>query len=303
MIKWLNKPYPFLLEERSTRLRVALFVFIFVFTFLAVFQPFEFKDVIGTNFYIACLAYGLTSAIVSFFFCSIITGFFPSFANEKTWTIGKEILMMNGILLSISFANLIVGYAVEFHSQQNCPFWQCMLDDIIHTYSIGVFPVMVINFTSYTVMLKRNLSKVEEHNVQLHDRKPVVYVEMPSNLVLTSPANNNDIEIDLSKLLYIMADGNYVEFYLEDAGDVKREIKRNTLNNIVAQLEDYDFLFRSHRAYIVNLNRVVESTGNAQGYQLKLDIGDFTVPVSRTKLREFDNILKSKQNLLEQYSA
>jgi DNA-binding LytR/AlgR family response regulator len=43
------------------------------------------------------------------------------------------------------------------------------------------------------------------------------------------------------------------------------------------------FLFRCHRAYIVNLDRVTNIGGNAQGYRLSLSNNPEVVPVSRAK--------------------
>jgi DNA-binding LytR/AlgR family response regulator len=63
------------------------------------------------------------------------------------------------------------------------------------------------------------------------------------------------------------------------------------MSNVAEQLDNFDFLFRSHRAYIVNLNYIQESSGNAQGYQLKMRNTEVVLPVSRTNLAEFKNVI------------
>jgi DNA-binding LytR/AlgR family response regulator len=48
--------------------------------------------------------------------------------------------------------------------------------------------------------------------------------------------------------------------------------------------------FRCHRAFIVNLDNVLDWKGNALGYQLT--IRDYTqkIPVSRQKVKAFDQL-------------
>lgn len=298
MRSWLNKPYPFLFEDVTARFKIALFVFIFVFLFLLVFQPFNLRTEIGVNIYWACCIYALTSAITAFLFVSMMIKVFPKYANERSWTIGKEFSMMFSILLIISLANFILGMLIELHptTGQNISLWQLLTDDIFHTFAIGIFPIMVITFTNYTILLKRNLSRVAVHNASIGDREAEVIINAPLVVEISSDTKNNNISLDLEQVVFIMADGNYIEFHLQDGAETKREIRRNTMNNIANQLSGYHFLFRSHRAYLINLNQIVESKGNAQGYQLKLKHSDQNIPVSRANLSNFDGLMSSFSN-------
>ncbi|MBD3637958.1 MAG: LytTR family transcriptional regulator [Crocinitomicaceae bacterium] len=302
MFDWLKKPYPFLMEEQNTRLRIAVFVTVFVFLFLVIFRPFGITTVSELNVFTCCSIYAITSGIVSYLTCSMMIVLFPGFVDEQKWNIGREFLMLNVILLSISIANVIVGLFVEIHPRSDYSIWMTIRDDVMHTYAIGIFPVMVITFTNYTVLLKRNLEKSEAHNKSIYNREAEVIVEMPAIVKLTSATKNNDIEIDLEKLLFIMADGNYVEFHWLENGEEVREIRRNTMNNLTEQLEDYPFIFRTHRAFMVNLNKIAESNGNAQGYQLKLRDTEQLIPVSRSKLADFDWAMSKEEQVVEQYS-
>jgi len=154
---------------------------------------------------------------------------------------------------------------------------------------------MVLTTISYIVKLRRNLAKTAEINLQIDTR---LENETPAEhhttiVTIQSSTNNNDFSFCLNDLLFVMSDGNYVEFHVEDEENVRREIRRNTLSNIESQLETYSFLFRSHRAYLVNLNKVIKSSGNAQGYELKFAKTDHTVPVLRKNLSRFDELINS----------
>ena len=296
MLEWLKKPYPFLFESLTSSVRVSNFILIFTFLFLVVFKPFDLADVISVNFYFGALLYGIVSGATAFLTGGFLVRFFPTYFTDKGWTIGKEMLSLNVMLLSVSLANGILGYYIEL-----CPIgevrsiWSSLYDNLKHTYAVGVFPVLILTTISYIVLLRRNLAKVDEINLQIDTRQENETPSEYHNQIVTiqSSANNNDFSFCLNDLLFVMSDGNYVEFHVEDEGNVRREIRRNTLSNIESQLETYKFLFRSHRAYLVNLTKVVKSSGNAQGYELKFAKSDHTVPVSRRNLSRFDELINS----------
>ncbi|WP_089734667.1 LytTR family transcriptional regulator DNA-binding domain-containing protein [Chryseobacterium jejuense] len=56
---------------------------------------------------------------------------------------------------------------------------------------------------------------------------------------------------------------------------------RISLSNILAQVQT-PTIKRCHRSYIINLGKVKNIKGNAQGYKLTLPEIDFDIPVSRS---------------------
>jgi hypothetical protein len=297
MFEWLKKPYPNLYESLKVRIKVALFIAVFVFLFLVVFKPFDIDRLIKVDLYLGALFYGLLSGAVTFLSSGLLIRLFPDYFADSGWTIGKEILMMTVLLLLVSIGNGILGYYIELCPPgQEKSIWVSIYSDIIRTYSVGIFPVSILTAISYSVFLKRNLANAIANNKQFEAR---IENETPAEpepdpiITIISQANNNDFSFRLNDLLFVMADGNYVEFHLESEDTVKREIRRNTLSHIESQLSEYQFLFRSHRAYLVNLKKVVHSSGNAQGYALKLVKTDHAVPVSRRNLTRFDELIQS----------
>ena len=294
MKTWLTRPYPFLYEQFAIRLQIAICIGLFIFSFLSIFQPFNFRDIVKINVYLAAFYYALLSAVVFVSTTSFIIRVFPNYFNDKTWNIGKEMLSMNIVLVAISLANGLLGYQIEA-----CPadeintIWGAISRNLMHTYSIGIFPVMTLTGISYTIFLRRNLTKAAQINKKIKARSTDNQTELNPEITIQSPANNNDFTIRLNDLIFIMSDGNYVEFHIEDHGNVRREIRRNTLSNIESQLATYDHLFRSHRAYLVNLKKVIQSSGNAQGYELKFNNTEHSVPVSRRNLSRFAELIKN----------
>jgi DNA-binding LytR/AlgR family response regulator len=96
--------------------------------------------------------------------------------------------------------------------------------------------------------------------------------------------------------LYAESDGNYVVFYLCINNQLKKEIIRNSINNIEQQLSGIPYILWIHRAFIVNLKKVRSRQGNTLGYLIKLNESEFKIPVSRKNTKVFNNLLALYHN-------
>jgi hypothetical protein len=72
-------------------------------------------------------------------------------------------------------------------------------------------------------------------------------------------------------LRHLLADKTLQEYWLSDIG-VRKEIYRNSITEIEKQLLKIPFITRSHRAFIVNIKRILSKKGNSLGYRLKLTV-------------------------------
>jgi DNA-binding LytR/AlgR family response regulator len=77
---------------------------------------------------------------------------------------------------------------------------------------------------------------------------------------------------------------------------VSRVVLRNTLKDLENQFSDIPQLFRCHKAYIVNTEKVVAINGNTKGYFLTLDQIVEKIPVSRSNI---DALKKSLPTFFE----
>ena len=62
---------------------------------------------------------------------------------------------------------------------------------------------------------------------------------------------------------------------------IKKLLIRISLSNILKQVETHS-IKKCHRSYIINLEKVKDLKGNAQGYKLILPEIDSEIPVSRS---------------------
>ena len=95
-----------------------------------------------------------------------------------------------------------------------------------------------------------------------------------------------------SQFIYAESDGNYVVFYLKDKENIRKEIIRNSISEIEKQLSVIPYFMRTHRAFIVNMKKIISKKGNTLGYRLKLLDIDSEIPVSRQNIQAFDQAIK-----------
>jgi LytTr DNA-binding domain len=292
-MKWLKNPYPFIFEGSNIQLKVSLMVFVFVSLFLYIFKPFNFETVILIADWKAALVYGGIAGGVCLVVTKLLIAFAPNYTAEENWTVGRQLFFLNFMLLSCTVMNFVISHTFEIHDFSNASIFASVKQDLIYTYSIGFFPVLIVTLIGFYIRLKKNLAAAEDLNKRIESAQPNE-VEQDVRLRIPSNAKSEDLEINLQDLIFVMADGNYVEFHLHNEGKTDRKIIRNTMRNVADCLDDFEFLFRSHRAYIVNLNYIQESSGNAQGYQLKMRNTDAVLPVSRTYLGDFKDVIEAE---------
>lgn len=98
------------------------------------------------------------------------------------------------------------------------------------------------------------------------------------------------VVISISDILYIEADEKETHIFTKNFMYLSK-LKISQLENIL----DEHIFFRTHRSYIVNINKVVEvEPWFNSTFILKVKENDFKIPVSRNKVKELKEILLIK---------
>ena len=156
---------------------------------------------------------------------------------------------------------------------------------IIGTFAVGFFPYLFMLLTQHMSKLKRNVAQADIINQSIAN--DVSQAPSSQEIHFLGENESDELVIPLSKLLFIQSSGNYIEVVYNDAHHVNKSILRNSLSSAEQLLSNYDNVYRCHRKFLVNLERVKEVQGNSQGYRLSLDRDVDEVPVARTKNAEF----------------
>lgn len=240
----------------------------FIALFLIVFEPFGISNWNDPNKVFYLVGFGLITTLSLLFLRTIITPAFPSFFNEKKWTVGREIASTSLLLLIITTGNVVYLSFIlnDSFSIQN------FLWNLTSVVLIGIFPIAFGVVTNYIYQLKKYQKPIA---VKHHEE-----TKTPKSLRLIAENEKDSFEIIQSDLLFIESADNYAVInYVED-GQIKKELLRSSLTRLEKQLESDDIV-RCHRSFIVNLNKVENVTGNAQGYKFHLQTPEVIVPVAR----------------------
>lgn len=283
------KPYPPIVTDNQRWLKISG-ISLAIIIFLSVFQPFGLKRVVAYRGYSFLIGYGVVTFLTLTVFLRLIPSFrfIPSFFNANNWKVWKHITWVLLTVLFIGFLNLI--YTMLFLEEFSLTIWDWILFEL-YTLSIAIIPVGFITLIRHNRLLKKHVQSATEIGNGVYEHG---LFTSDDSIPFTLQGQNNDEVLTLksSELRYITSEGNYVRVVYYNNGILKQELLRNTLKNILNQLEDDKWLFRCHRSYIVNAAYIENADGNAQGLQLSISDCDEKIPVSRNYIDVVQNALK-----------
>lgn len=286
ILSYLNQPYPFNSNPKSYLKIVFTFTFFIAF-FLIMFKPFGLNLMPGNKAIWTALGFAGVTFFSMLGFLSL-TLMFPNYFHDDNWTLGRD--------FSFSLLNFVViGHANYFYI--NSPIFgdEPMMDYsamIIGTFAVGFFPYTFLLLTKHIRKLRVNTQSANQLNEGIHHEKELHPTVKPTSVEFSGENEGDKLVLTLEKVLYVQSSGNYIEVVYNEGQHVNKSILRNSISSIEELLASYDNVYRCHRKYLVNLDRIEEVLGNSQGYRLVLDKDVEDIPVARSKNAEF----KAKMN-------
>ena len=279
--KYLNHKFPQNYIIRKP-LPGVLIISSFCIVFLLLYKPLGFQP--SRNF-----SYEFTMAFYSIFsgFAAMLTALLLRsikwFSNKDDWTILKELISILLVIAGTGIAIYLIGFIMETSTKR----WNIntFLDSFGNTFLIGIFP-----FAFFTLINYRYLFPNETGSFQNTGINGITNQTGIDRIQITSQLKKESLSFNPDDLIYAESDGNYVIFYLTRSNAAKKEIIRNSINNIEQQLSEIPYFLRTHRAFIVNLKKVISKQGTTLGYSLKLSGTETRVPVSRNNTKQFNSM-------------
>lgn len=296
----LKQPFPY---EGGLRNHLAIggFFGIFIFIFLLVFAPFNLDQYPARKLLGIAGAYGLITGVCIFVASSIFPLVFPHYFIESAWTTGRQILITAVIIFIVGLANYFVSpLLVDTEWNFKSALWFQGI-----TVVIGLLPVTVYILSKQNLLLRRfsrQAEKIEEKLQQNIEAKASpadnVQEKVSEKLVLQGDYQNEKIEVFPRDLALVSSASNYIKVFHVQKNSLVHSIIRSTIKKAEETLSGYPNFFKCHRAFIINLDKVVHVEGNAQGYKIKIDGYDELIPVSRNLNSEFsDKLLAFRKQL------
>lgn len=274
VLRILQQPYP-LNESRTNRIRRNLLFGLFVCLVLLIFRPFGVDAL--PYFQLHALGYGLVTSGSMFLLNGLLMASFPRFFTERSWTTGKEIMVTMLHIAFIGFANaLYTTWAIGGGWSVN----RLLYFELV-TLGVGIFPIAGSFIANQMLLEKKYRAGAALLNANLADEAKSTQTIPVASLKIKGDNHDECVEIAWQSLLLVQAAENYVDVVYESEGKIANKLLRKSMKQLEADLSDFPALFRCHKSFVVNLQRVVRTSGNAQGFRLHLDAGSLEVPVSR----------------------
>ena len=283
----LNHPYPCIYDQKE-KLLIAGFFGIFVIAFLLIFQPFGISEARGDYMPLKISGYGVVTfavLIIVYYFSPLI---YPNFFKEKNYTVGRELIFTVIIIL-------LIGVASSTYSKFIIPepYGPSMLGMIAQTFLVGIFPLSFLTIFKYNRLNKSNKKSSSEINLTKQKIEHQTIELKESNFYLIS-SEQEELKIATKDLLYLESDGNYVSIHQIKDGSIVKSKHRITLKSLIEQ-NNSNNVIRCHRSFIINLDHVMNVSGNAQGLKFTISHTDDIIPVSRKYISVVKSYWESKK--------
>ena len=289
LVTRLKQPFPCYTSVGS-KLRMSAFFGIFISGFLLFFKPFELDTFPSNQFLLIIVAYGLIT-----FFCVVIGTvlmplMFPSFFEEHRWTTGRQILFSFFIVFLVGLLNYLLSpFLVDTSLDLKDAVWFQGI-----TLAVALLPLTIFFLIRQNQLLKSYSNQANQLEKKLQEKpnddkqfKTIAH----SQLTLVGDYQDEKLLMEPSQLYMITSASNYIKVYHVHQGKLRFSIIRSTIKKTEQALAEHENFFRCHRAFIINLDKVIHVEGNAQGYRLKLENHDELIPVSRNLNSEFSDRL------------
>lgn len=272
---FLDQPYP-LFHFGKLLLRNALLVLCMAFCFDYFFEPYNvYRPEHRWPYAIIVLAHAAHGAS-QYLIYGFILG---KLVSRDDWKLYKEFTFLGYLLISIGIGSFLIRDFIY----DNPGNWELryLIEEVRNTLLTGSLILFFVTYINFRVLKS-------QHQVGASKIPTTHSVQNKEWVQLKTPLNSEEIAFQIDELVLAKAEGNYVRFYVKAGDQVREHFIRISLSNVAEQLNTYQQVIRTHRAFLYNINHLDKVEGNAQGYYLSTAAIDFQVPVSRSQLAHFD---------------
>lgn len=280
---FLRQPYPYYFKGKNLWI-LACVIFGMSLGFNFFFEPFVvYLPEHKVSFFWISMIHSLNA-----FFCVLLViGLNNIRVNEDKWTVGNEIVMISAVLLSIGISQFLVRDLIYANPEN----WtlRYFLEEIRNTFMVGVLFAVILVPLNYLRLIRAHLKTAQSFKNNYADNLTKQRIR---SLPIVTQQKSDDFELNPDNFLFAKSEGNYLEFFLENGEKAKKVLKRMTMKELENQLHSFPHFFKTHRSFLVNLQKVAQVKGNAQGYQLEIKSYPEAIPVSRGMIADFERKFK-----------
>jgi hypothetical protein len=291
MIEYLKRPSP-VLEKISSRIILVLCISTFVFLFLITFKPFGIDNSFKIPVLQVCLGYALLAFVVFNVLMLWVNPWFLAKYKER-FTLGVEIGVIFSFVTLLGIVNGSYSLFVlnkEYLTESSVS--EVFLLQLMYTHAVALFPIILVLF--FFELRERSYYERQSELIRSERVDRSTNAKLKEKIQISGDGSSEQLQLFPSDFIFAKASGNYVEVFHFKENVISKEVIRITLSGLMNQLiVCEDWIFQTHRSYVINLHRVSKIEGNAQGYKLTMIELDEPIPVSRGKITEFNAVMNS----------
>ena len=262
--------------------------------------PFSIYRSITENTQYPYLGFGIMaiSTFVIFMMCEVITtwGFrLPcDYSKPRDYQIRRLLLIIiPGIIL-----NGCGGWSTIWFDEQGHLTLDRIISDFMKGVFVGMFLLAYMLFVTHLRMQKYVINELQEINSVLENEQNYLNTqpEEISNKIILSGCRNDSLIVNPQDILYVESMRNYLNVVYFDNSELRLKRLRSTLKDLEKMLTPYPYIFRIHRAFLVNIHFITQVSGNAAGYKVELFSTNKILPVSKSYVSIFKEKIKCLGN-------
>lgn len=285
----LGQPYP----KMEDRWKIIISISCFISLFILIFQPFQLSQLQSNYRHLILIGYGGITFLALYFNILLIPAYFKNLFKEKEWTVQKQLVFFIWILFTIGLGNYFYTLSIIDSLSFNV---RSLFLFQLYTLAIGIFPVVFLVIFTQNKYYKKNLASAAEVNAILSGINGFSANEQ--KLISFEGQGREILSLDPRSVLFIEAMGNYINIHFLQNQKHRSKMLRCSLKEAKKSIEEFPYIFKCHRAFLINLSNMESAKGNAQGYLLKIKGSNMNIPVSRSyipELKKYLNQLRKNQ--------
>ena len=284
-IEYPNRYQPENLLNSAGIVFASIFVFLLLFSPFGVYEP-EFK----LNYFLICFLHAFSPALILFLYFGTYN--YIKRNKLRNWTLLHEYIHVGVFLLLSGIASFLMRDLI--YNNPNNWSWRYLYEEIRNCFLAGILFYFFLRMAGFYFKSKKGSPFVLQFEPLKNKTEKTA---ISPTLFINTQVKQDDFTLNLEDLLFVKADGNYIELTQSNHDEATVELKRISLTQFEKQITDYPHFFRCHRTYLVNMFKIEKVSGNSQGYTLSFHNTDAKVPVSRNQIESFNHCYNQLRSL------
>jgi DNA-binding LytR/AlgR family response regulator len=250
------------------------------------FQPFGINFLATPKDGYFVLIIGLVSAATFFFNTLVLPGLFPKLFESSGWTVRKEIIWNAGMFGEMILAFTLTALTFRISGLETLT--------VFRSGALALLPLVLFNLVNYNNSLKTKVVQVFDSGRHWLAEERKGHNASKDHVRIKSENGKEVFEEDIKNIILIQSASNYIEIFYREGLTVKKQLVRQTLNNVEALLSKFPDIKKCHRCCLVNLKQISKLSGSSPNYTLESNGLDFHIPVSRQNVAIFRKLITAR---------